>query len=553
MRKISFCVLASILSCGALAQDLDRTIKISNDYKVGTPDLKKISTAVSVPDSVSHFNYNFDYSVFEAPYKGAFEFHPFLSRMAPVSSIDKSSTFWLKAGAGYVLRPELKAAWDAVNNEKFSLELHQDLNGFVGNYRSVRTGMSEKRPLWTTANQGCFGYDLSENFGASVRFALSKSEIGFSADYRGLFNDDAGKQTNYNSGLVAGRYTLKRDAFDMDVNLSALFAADVISHPYQPMSFSENVFKLDGYVNPFVKAKLRICLDYDFRYMMRSRQYSYNCATAIMTPNVRFDFDWVKIKAGVNLSLVEDFYVRPDVRVVFKLFGGVLNPYVSVTGSAKPNSYSSLKLTNHWYNPGYADGICGSVESLNALLGFRGTITKNFAYDIQGGYLSMISDTVWGVKNDGGTLLPALVFQDYKAGFVKAKLVWKSKSVEADGTLSFIKTDILDRVGANSSLMPWDLPMFTADVRAVYNYRKRIYVGASLEMATDRMTAYTDIEGYAVAAPYYFDLGVFAEYRLNDKLRFWIKGENLLNEAIQRYPLHVESGIGGTLGITLIL
>ena len=51
--------------------------------------------------------------------------------------------------------------------------------------------------------------------------------------------------------------------------------------------------------------------------------------------------------------------------------------------------------------------------------------------------------------------------------------------------------------------------------------------------------------------PGWVDLGLFAEYRFTHRFGFWAKGGNLLNQVVQKTPLHAEAGMYFTGGIVL--
>ena len=56
-----------------------------------------------------------------------------------------------------------------------------------------------------------------------------------------------------------------------------------------------------------------------------------------------------------------------------------------------------------------------------------------------------------------------------------------------------------------------------------------------------------------VKVPGWLNLGLHAEYAFNNKLSFWLRGENLLNMKIQRYGMYMDGGVGFTAGICLNL
>jgi hypothetical protein len=80
-----------------------------------------------------------------------------------------------------------------------------------------------------------------------------------------------------------------------------------------------------------------------------------------------------------------------------------------------------------------------------------------------------------------------------------------------------------------------------------YDWMQRLDVGVDCEFALSRSAR----SGFSV--PSYADLGIYAEYAMNRKLSFWLRGGNILNMEIQRNLLYAEKGINFTAGICLTL
>ena len=71
MKKIIISIAifaASVFS--AAAQNLDPTVEVSRGYQGKLVDVHKPAMEMSVPDTVQRFDLDFDYSVFDNPYKG---------------------------------------------------------------------------------------------------------------------------------------------------------------------------------------------------------------------------------------------------------------------------------------------------------------------------------------------------------------------------------------------------------------------------------------------------------------------------------------------------
>ena len=204
------------------------------------------------------------------------------------------------------------------------------------------------------------------------------------------------------------------------------------------------------------------------------------------------------------------------------------------------------------------------------MIGARGNIASRFRYDLQGGYARWTYAPVEGMVSylvsypapgsDSGTLQPAetverqvlrpsLVEKGFNLLFVDLDYGWKSESVTVDGKLSYRHTNISD----SGAFAP---AAFTGYIRPAYNYGERMKGGLDVAWSTGRKASFTTksetgevTNVYRV--PGWVDLGVFAEYRFTHRFGFWAKGGNLLNQVVQRTPLHAEAGMYFTAGIVL--
>ena len=79
--------LAAAVTALAYGQNLNPTVEVTNAYQGGASSIAKPAQQMAVPDSVTRFNLDFDYSVFEKPYRGAYEFTPYYVQLKPRPSL----------------------------------------------------------------------------------------------------------------------------------------------------------------------------------------------------------------------------------------------------------------------------------------------------------------------------------------------------------------------------------------------------------------------------------------------------------------------------------
>ena len=76
MKKIYFISAALLAGVSMSAQNLNPTVSVTRAYEGKLLDVHKPMEKMFVPDSLNKFDLDFDYSVFENPYKGAYDFKP---------------------------------------------------------------------------------------------------------------------------------------------------------------------------------------------------------------------------------------------------------------------------------------------------------------------------------------------------------------------------------------------------------------------------------------------------------------------------------------------
>ena len=97
----------------------------------------------------------------------------------------------------------------------------------------------------------------------------------------------------------------------------------------------------------------------------------------------------------------------------------------------------------------------------------------------------------------------------------------------------------------------FDLPEFSSDFSFTYNWRRRLYVGASLEMALERQMTSSVTPAVTYTLPAWYDLGLYGEFKFSPVLSAWLRAGNLLNNTIERVPFIAEHGVHFTAGLCL--
>ena len=527
--KIIFGLLLTAVSPASMsAQNINREVEVSKDYLSNAADTPRRTLEMTVPDSVRIFHLNFDYSVFDKPYKGAYEFSPYKVSMTPDATVPDGRNFYLRIGAGYPLRPALKAAWTPSTKGAFRLDLFQDLDGYVGHYTAA-------------IGNGFNGCDIAERFGVKAETSIGQVNVAAVLGYEGIFARDDFMPSSFNS--VSASVNLRtgeewKNKFFCDLTASYTFANDYLEREFSPANFSENSYFVRGTLGPGLGKSFRILVDVVSEGSFYGRTYS-TLSLNRFTPRAEFDLGPVRMSAGASLNFCQGFSIYPDVRATLRIKDAV-KVYASLSGGLSAMNYSSFKKVCHWFTPAYTDHLQASTDKIDVRLGLCGSIASRLEYDLKAGYASRTGSPVETFKALGGRYVSGLAYADYQEFYADLYLKWRSERFEAVGTANLRAAD-LKAVGDVVSI-----PLFRGAVKATYNWHKRIYVGASLAAMTSRKSALGTFSEWA-------DLGIGGEYKYNSKLSFFLQAGNLLNMKQTMSPMHIPGGINFTGGVSIVL
>ncbi|MDO5321589.1 MAG: tetratricopeptide repeat protein [Bacteroidia bacterium] len=485
-----------------------------------------------VPDSLTRFDYKFDYSVFESPYKGAYEFSPYYVKTNPSKSSADFRKLYLRAGAGYSLHPELDLYWTPVLTDKSSLSVFNSGRGYAGKFTLA---YGDDRGTEYS------GYDLSDRLGLQADWINENSFVRLNAGWDGIFTRSPEYTSAYNSAYLDFNVKARND------NPSFLYYDLGVVYRYAKDNFGvdgslgENYAALRGSIGPVLQKKFRFLIDFNVEYDNIRDAFSGldNAGYFLLnaTPHIHFTLGPVFIDAGARFDFGHgkgnQFSMSPDVTASLAVAKDVFNIYAGFVGGQKLHTYSELKFMNHYNYRNDCSPVISKTQ-FDAYAGFKGEIGQHFDYDIRGGY-----------KIVEKAPLPFHTFLEGNMTMFYLGLGagWRSEDLQIDGSVQYTKNTI------DENSMGYLEPAFKGDLRAVYNWYRRIYAGLWLDFCSDRKSSWSADEFIS----WYLSPGLYAEYRLVSGVGFWIQGGNLLGHRVQRTPGYVEKGPYVTVGVTLNL
>ena len=531
MKKTISAALAALLCAGAAAQNLNPQVQVTNDYEARMADVHKRGVFMAVPDSLTNFSTAIDYSVFRTDYKGAYDFAPYFIDVTPQPSVFEGNSLYLRAGAGYSFHPVARLVWTPVQRGLVRGNLYGSFDGYKGSYSSVD-------------GRGFTGHDYSAGGGANVRLNKESFDLFGTAGYNGIFTRDDSLRTAFHSFFVSADIVSNDPGADIlyDARGKIFHSRDnFLSGKAMPV-LDETGVDISGRVSPLDLFFARFYVNARMQAALYGSGYKdLNRFGLQFTPGLSFDWDAVKLDAGVRFGLGSRWGVYPDVQASALVGGNLLKIYLDVTGGQDIPDYTALKTADHWFNPSYlSGGFAVPKEQLDAKLGVRGRMFRHLQYDFSGGYRIHKDGLLGGLcaGNVPGAVTPGVAFADYGEGFASALLDWQSSRLDASADMTFRWTDL----AVSDTYL--GVPVFAGEFSATYNWNGRIFAGARVKAMSRRESLIMDVPGFA-------DLGLYGEYGFGRAFALWAQVGNLLNQKLAYSPTHMADGIYFTAGICL--
>ena len=557
-HQILTTALGTVVSVLAFGQNFNPTVEVTNAYEGGAASIQKPAQQMAVPDSVLTFNLDFDYSVFEKPYQGAYEFKPYHVQLRPAPTPSTENSFYLKAGAGYTLRPELELVWTPFRRERAQVDVYALHHSYFGRYHSIdaldeEAGSRVFKPTGEKAGgfltdtrigvDGAYGWDgglATADISWQNRLAdddlLFRRLHGVNAKARVRSTESDAPHFLYDAAVDYHFYDLSGS---WNTSLVAPGASD----------FTESRFVLDGTFGPTFGPDSRLLVDLDLA-LVRYGGYAPGYTGGLsVTPKYEFALDDWRFSLGARLSSliysddwpeesrVKSGYIFPAVHVDWHLLDDQLVLQAAATGGDRVNARSDAFILRPF---ALQSDFAHSLERVRAMLGVRGSIAGRFRYDLQGGYARWNRAPLDCFVPDVD-YYPAYGDAAFNLVFAELDYGWKSENVTVDGKMAYRWTSALE----DGFFAP---AAFTGWIRPAWHWGDRFTAGLDAAWSTRRHAEYG---GVPFDVPGWLDPGLFAEFQFTRHSGFWLKGGNLLCQTIQATPLHAEAGLYITGGILL--
>lgn len=541
MRKISILTVCAGLLAGAslAAQNFNESVEVTNDLLVDMSGMQRKTVPMEIPDSLYRFNLKFDYSVFDKPYRGAYEFKPYNVLFKPVDKVEPSSMLYFRAGGGFSwdymkFSPVLDAVVTPKISDRFNMSLYQSMNGYSGYYSALREG----------TDRYIRGYEYNELVGAQGTAYLKGADLSFDVYYNGKWVKDytLGGAPYHTLGARLGLVSEEKRVRYMDYDLALDFRSSK-DHNYIG-GLSENSLSIGGRLRPYIQSRIGATMDFDTGFDLYGGVLSSAMYYMKITPKAAFSLGKFDFALGAGISYYSrlgknSLYIYPDCEVSIELFKNSLELFAGVGGGDKLNSYHSFKQDNAHYSLSYnADALGVSRQAYDAFVGMRGVIGPFLGYNLRAGYADNRSAVLY-TFDSADVMQVRQIYGNYRQSYAGGSLMWKSRSWDVNLGADFNRTDITGKLDA------FDLPAWQVGLDVTYNYMGRVYAGTSLKYVSARQSTVYD------ARRQFVDWGVNAEYRFSGGAGLWLRLTNLLGQYVEYVPFTGHRDFCMLMGVSL--
>ncbi|WP_248574801.1 TonB-dependent receptor [Flavobacterium sp. H122] len=258
--------------------------------------------------------------------------------------------------------------------------------------------------------------------------------------------------------------------------------------------------------------------------------------------------------AGSDQGNESGVFIYPKIKASYKLVGDLMVFVAGAEGGLQQNTYENFASQNKFISPTL--DIMPTDNQYNIYAGLNGKLTNSVAYNVKASYDSSKNKALF-VTNPylsspsenysyGNSF--NVVYDNIKTisfyGELKADIN-KNIALGINGQLNAYNTDIQEEA--------WNLPTVKFTFTSDFNVGKKFYAGTQLFYVGERKDQFTNYTGFVnpdsvQTLEGYFDINAHIGYKHNERLNFFLKGNNLANKNYQRwlnYPVQGVQVMGG--------
>lgn len=595
MRHLYITVLTILFTVANLSaqQRIDPTVEVKRDFESTLIEIDKGELDTSINDTLTSLNLDFNYTIFEKPYRDMYEFNPLPSLKLKNNTYSTAPFFYAKVSAGYPLSPNAEVYFmPLVNNKELSashnLLIGGYYNGFLGklplqDYSTLTNTLTESSNKIIANNSKAgvaakYSYSwLQGEFNTGIEF-YNKNTLFYgynSAESydNTIYNDISYLRNNasrsYNT-LIANINVKSYQAqefgnkFNYNLDITYKNSGDNINSANSGSSkLGENFISVNGEFGPTVGKYNQFLIAFEsqssFGYNNNTNSYGF----LEFTPQYKYENGNIILNIGANISIpyssskesnTENYkeyhnIFSPHINLSLELAKNTLWFYAIAEGNNQLNNQSSLLEINNWYLPTNNNIMSSTPYSLRG--GFKGKFADKVSYNLYAGFAKRLGMLQFIAPIEGQYFTTA--YSTHSQFFAGGDINIKTESFNAGAKMEYSSYSN----GKNATFIPdgyapSGYAPFEALLYAQYSIRERVTIGVDLNYRNSTPFYISDAEStYQSYLDPFTNLSFNANYKVNSNLNLFLNCGNLLNSTIQYLPFYLEQGVNFSAGATI--
>lgn len=533
-------------------------VNVVKPYTPSISDAFKVKETPSLEDDETSKKENIQYNIFSFPVASTFT--PSKGKAANVDKSEQEKYYsnYLTLAAGN---------YGTINVELFitqTLESGDYIGGML-RHLSSQGGIKEVKlqdKFYDTALDLTYG-SRSGTLSWNADFGYQNQVYNWYGVPKIILFPDLDVSQTYHTMYVGGRLKMNESVFkDASIKFQRFWDA---------FSSGENHFIAKPSLEFDImeeKIKANFVLDYingsfDKTYF-GTQGYKYGFTNVGFSPIFQINKEDLAINLGASFfysmateSGKNKFFIYPNISASYKVVGDLMVAYAGAEGTLKQNSYREFVQNNFFVSPTLS--VSPTDQKFDIYIGLKGKLANSISYNVRGSLMNEGDKALY--KNNSLSLdIPPsdgysngnsfdVVYDDVKTvsffGELKADFS-KNVSFGINGTFNSYATG--DQKEA------WNLPGLKIGSNLDFTITPKWFAGVNVFFVGERKDQLTVIDDVPptlftdVTLDSYFDLNANVGYKHNERLTFFLKGNNLANQNYQRWINYPVQGIQVMVG-----
>lgn len=554
-------VLTSFQSTFAQKKDENIGTEVVNVVKPYSPtisDAFKVKETPSFDDDETSKKENIKYNIFSFPVASTFTPNKGKAANVEKSAQEKLYNNYITLGAGN---------YGTANVELFVTENVSNTDYFGGMLRHLSSQGGIKN---VTLDDKFSNTSLDLTYGSRTRALSWNADAGYQHQIYNWYGilpnyfDQAvvgaiDEQQTYHNLYVAGRLNLgdsflKESTIKFNRFWDAFGSAEnrFIAKPSMEFYIVEEKIKAD-----FIVDYISGSFEKDF---FGGSEIKYGYTNFGFQPSIRLQKDDLSINAGVGFfysaaqeSGESKFFIYPQVTGSYKVVGDLMIAYAGIEGSLKQNSYREFVEQNFFVSPTL--GIAPTDQKYDVYVGLKGKLANSVSYNVRGSYKNEDNKALFtsnGFQSSNANTDGYIFGNSFGVVYDQVKTISFFGELKADFSknVSFGVNGTFNSFSTDAAAEAWNLPSLEVGANLDVTITPKWYAGTSVFFVGERKDQFAQdfLPLTTVNLDSYFDLNAHVGYKHNERLTFFLKGNNLANQDYQRwlnYPVQGIQVLGG--------